>query len=63
MNNHVEFTEAGVPGEASSVRSRWVSAAISVLLGMLIVYGVGFAPGTLHGSAHDARHSVGLICH
>jgi cobalt transporter subunit CbtB len=42
----------------------WPAALVAVLLGMVILYGVGFA-GTplLHAAAHDARHSQGFPCH
>jgi cobalt transporter subunit CbtB len=38
-------------------------AAISMLLGALIIYGTGFAPGILHGASHDSRHTLGFVCH
>jgi cobalt transporter subunit CbtB len=50
-------------GSFAEARSRTVASVVSFLLGALIVYAMGFAPGRLHGAAHDSRHSVGLICH
>lgn len=38
-------------------------AVISMLLGALIIYGAGFAPGILHGASHDSRHTLGFVCH
>jgi cobalt transporter subunit CbtB len=40
-----------------------ISAAVSMLLGALIIYGAGFAPGILHGASHDSRHTLGFVCH
>ncbi len=36
----------------------------AVLLGMVMLYGAGFAQtAEVHNAAHDARHSVGFPCH
>jgi cobalt transporter subunit CbtB len=41
-----------------------VAALVAALLGLFILYGVGFAnPATLHNAAHDARHSFAFPCH
>jgi cobalt transporter subunit CbtB len=33
-------------------------------LGLIILFGVGFAPmGIAHNAAHDTRHSVAFPCH
>ena len=41
-----------------------VAAMVAALLGLFILYGVGFAnPATLHNAAHDARHSFAFPCH
>ena len=41
-----------------------VSAGIAGLLGMVILYGVGFAgPDLIHNAAHDTRHSINTPCH
>ncbi len=38
-------------------------AALAVL-GVLLLYGVGFAqPDLLHNAAHDGRHAFGFPCH
>lgn len=40
------------------------SAAVALLLGAFIVFGVGFAqPDLLHNAAHDARHAFTFPCH
>ena len=47
----------------SSSMSRW-PAALALALGLLIVYGAGFAaPAALHNATHDTRHAFGLPCH
>jgi cobalt transporter subunit CbtB len=41
-----------------------VSAGIAALLGIIILYGVGFAgPDLIHNAAHDTRHSISVPCH
>ena len=43
--------------------ARW-PALVALALGMLIVFGVGFAyPTVLHNATHDTRHAFGLPCH
>ena len=40
------------------------AAVIAALLGLFLLYGVGFAnPATLHNAAHDTRHSFAFPCH
>lgn len=39
-------------------------ALLAVIFGVLLLYGVGFAqPQTIHGAAHDSRHSLAFPCH
>jgi cobalt transporter subunit CbtB len=38
-------------------------ALFAALLGIVILYGVGFAPLEAHNAAHDARHSAAFPCH
>lgn len=36
----------------------------AALLGLFIVYGVGFAPvSAVHNAAHDVRHGFAFPCH
>ena len=51
--------------EQALPRSRvLVSASIAILLGIIILYGVGFAaPDRIHNAAHDARHGINVPCH
>jgi cobalt transporter subunit CbtB len=42
----------------------WPAALAALLLGVVILYGVGFASTPLlHNAAHDTRHSQGFPCH
>ncbi|VAX14539.1 hypothetical protein MNBD_GAMMA24-2801 [hydrothermal vent metagenome] len=46
--------------------SRLPAAASALLLGLFILYGVGFALGqgdVLHNAAHDTRHTMVFPCH
>jgi cobalt transporter subunit CbtB len=49
---------------AATVQSaRWPAAA-ALLLGLLVVFGAGFAsPSAIHNATHDTRHAFGLPCH
>ena len=52
-----------VLGTNSSLAAERVSAAIvAALLGLFILYGVGFAHMS-HETAHDTRHATGFPCH
>ena len=45
-------------------RSRSLGAVGAALLGLLLVYGAGFAEAeAIHNGAHDARHAAGFPCH
>lgn len=51
--------------EVSSVNSRKSSQILaSVVLGLVVLSAVGFAPlEVIHNAAHDTRHSSGFPCH
>jgi cobalt transporter subunit CbtB len=39
-------------------------AMMAALLGLFLVWGVGFSPiMAVHNAAHDTRHSSGFPCH
>jgi cobalt transporter subunit CbtB len=41
-----------------------IAAAMAALLGVLVIWGVGFSPiAALHNAAHDTRHSMAFPCH
>ena len=49
---------------AASSRSAALPALLAIVLGLLFVYGVGFAhPTTIHNAAHDTRHTLAFPCH
>ena len=52
-------------GARTSERSAALIAAVtSALLGLLLIWGVGFSPiAALHNAAHDTRHSMAFPCH
>ncbi len=53
------------PATSTGARSESLRAALAAtLLGLAIVWTVGFAPlSALHNAAHDTRHSAGFPCH
>lgn len=52
-----------VLGTNTSLAAERASAAIvAALLGLFILYGVGFAQMS-HETAHDTRHATGFPCH
>ncbi len=46
----------------SAAHPVWPTIA-AALLGIAIVLGVGFGPGTMHNVAHDTRHTLVFPCH
>jgi cobalt transporter subunit CbtB len=41
-----------------------VAAAVAALLGLFLLWGVGFSHiPALHNAAHDTRHSLAFPCH
>ncbi len=41
-----------------------LQALLAAMLGMVLLFGVGFAPmAALHNAAHDTRHSAAFPCH
>ena len=64
---HVPRTESTPTHPANLLAERLsaaVPAVIAALLGVFILYGVGFATiPALHNAAHDARHALAFPCH
>lgn len=59
-------TTASTTARGTAVaRSQTVHAAVlAALIGLGIVYLVGFAqPSLLHNATHDSRHSLAFPCH
>jgi len=50
--------------QTQSTMAVLVSAGIAAVLGIVVLYGVGFAgPDLIHNAAHDTRHSINTPCH
>jgi len=64
MNGIVAQNQSAASAKISA-RARTVAAALGLaLLGVTLIYGVGFAgPQVIHNAAHDVRHSNGFPCH
>lgn len=60
---HWENT-ALLSGEITHAKKIAAPAVAAALLGIFVIYGVGFANNqTIHNAAHDARHSHSFPCH
>ena len=47
-----------------TAENRKLAALFAAVLGVVIVFAAGFAPGeTVHNAAHDTRHSFAFPCH
>ena len=60
------FQESAVNREVISGRRMAAvkPAILAIVLGICILYGVGFAqPQLIHDAAHDARHAFAFPCH
>jgi cobalt transporter subunit CbtB len=56
-------TSAAHTGETAKI-SRMLSAGVAIALGMIVLFGMGFAgPEILHNAAHDVRHGFAFPCH
>jgi cobalt transporter subunit CbtB len=58
--------QAGASGAAavSSRSERLAAAAVAALLGLGVIWGVGFSHvQAWHNAAHDTRHSMAFPCH
>lgn len=53
-----------IGNSAAGDRNALWATVIAAVLGVVIVFGVGFAGAdVLHNAAHDARHSINMPCH
>ena len=49
---------------AIGLAHRAIPGVIALVLGIVLIYGVGFASiGVVHNAAHDTRHAVAFPCH
>jgi cobalt transporter subunit CbtB len=55
---------AAIPSLLAGMSERQIAALVSALLGLVFIFGVGFAsPQTIHDAAHDTRHAFTFPCH
>ncbi len=47
----------------SGERAGNLAAITAALLGVVMLFGAGFAPSIAHKQGHDARHTMGFVCH
>ncbi len=60
MSDHV--LKASIAAQTAAERA--LPVAVLALLGLFLLYGVGFAqPEALHNAAHDGRHAFAFPCH
>jgi cobalt transporter subunit CbtB len=67
FTNNTITTSALAGGEllthGTAIGSKW-PALLSAMLGVVMVFGVGFANiSVAHNAAHDARHTMVFPCH
>lgn len=56
--------DAQIDSGARVAEVRHVHAFLAAMLGLVILFGVGFAPiDVVHNAAHDGRHSLAVPCH
>jgi cobalt transporter subunit CbtB len=52
--------------ETSRLSKRLLPSVLAILLGLVILFGVGFVQGKadlIHNAAHDTRHAMAFPCH
>lgn len=50
-------------GAIAQTTNTWLPSLAAALLGIVVIAGVGFAPGVAHDAAHDVRHTMAFPCH
>ncbi|HVN88906.1 MAG TPA: CbtB domain-containing protein [Candidatus Binataceae bacterium] len=64
MTDQLAIAEAKQSRTLSRSIARGLVAAFAIVLGLSIVYSVGFSANDfLHGAVHDVRHTSGFPCH
>jgi cobalt transporter subunit CbtB len=59
----IVIDHAAAPSRAATA-STVKAAVLASVLGLTLLYGMGFAPmEALHNAAHDSRHSASFPCH
>ena len=57
-------TQAATQAAPVALSQRLMTATLGGLIGLFLIYGVGFAyPETIHNAAHDTRHALSFPCH
>jgi cobalt transporter subunit CbtB len=57
-------SQATVGTDARAGSETRIAAALAVVLGLFLLWGVGFSHiPALHNAAHDTRHSLAFPCH
>jgi cobalt transporter subunit CbtB len=57
-------TQVSARPTTSPQSERLTAAIFAALLGLIVIWGVGFSQvSVLHNAAHDVRHSNGFPCH
>lgn len=60
----MQTNAAAAPVTRASIRSDTMGILGAMVLGLFVVFMVGFAGSSvLHAAAHDTRHSVAFPCH
>ena len=60
----METQAASLAGFNLSLSQRLIAGGLSLILGLTLLIGVGFAGDyRLHNGAHDTRHATGFPCH
>ena len=55
---------AAQAGLSLSTQERVAGGTIALLLGVFMLFGVGFAHSdVVHNAAHDTRHAISFPCH
>ncbi|MCZ6749989.1 MAG: CbtB-domain containing protein [SAR324 cluster bacterium] len=64
MSRLVSFLLPRHLAAAPDALARVSAALIAALIGVVVLFGVGFAqPETVHDATHDSRHAAGFPCH
>lgn len=64
MQNQTSVTATPHIATVSTSASTGLQLTAAFFLGVVILFGVGFASSsTVHNAAHDVRHSQGFPCH
>jgi cobalt transporter subunit CbtB len=57
-------SQAQAGSDARARSQTRIAAALAALLGLFLLWGVGFSHiPALHNAAHDTRHSLAFPCH